>query len=85
MTFSELDLDALQEIVEREGNCLDAKLCSRCPFKSKCLPEFIKDSPPTKNQRMMLALDAITCSQLMDDDIDVDKYSDQIVNSKRSS
>jgi hypothetical protein len=66
--MSDEDL-VLDRIVELKGNCLDAKLCSRCPFAKKCLPAFMRApyTRPSKEQRLNMALDHITRRSLLDD------------------
>lgn len=57
----------LSEIVELDGACLDNSRCKNCPFKRKCLPEFIapKKSRPSKPKRLAMALDALTNLELL--------------------
>jgi len=61
------DLIVLQEIVDLDGKCLDSFRCSICPFRAKCLPEFLDPSPPTQNQRYRLALDVLSLDSIMGD------------------
>lgn len=62
--------DILERIVELDGNCLDAKLCSICPFASRCLPDFLKTprERPTKPERLQMALDVLARNSLLNDD-----------------
>lgn len=70
--------EMLDRIVELDGDCLDAKNCSICPFAALCLPEFLKDRKrPTKSDRVQMALDALTRNSLMDDDSFPEKTSDR--------
>ena len=59
----------LQTIVELEGNCLNAKLCMKCPFAKNCLPAFMKlwGARPSREQRLNMALDHIARRSLFDD------------------
>lgn len=54
--------DVLQKIVDLEGHCLDKKLCEDCPFRLKCLPQFLKSpkTRPTKEERYQMALSKLT-------------------------
>jgi hypothetical protein len=63
--------DTLERIAALGGNCLDAKICSFCPFASRCLPEFLKTPAyrPSQEERLSMALDALTRNSLLDDDI----------------
>lgn len=67
MALSKKDIAILQEIVIADGKCLYSKRCPECPFRSKCLPEFLNIEPPTANQRLNMALDVISYHQLLDD------------------
>lgn len=67
MGLSNKDIAILQEIVIADGKCLYSKRCPDCPFRSKCLPEFLNFDPPTANQRLSMALDVISYHQLLDD------------------
>lgn len=65
------DEDAvLEQILELSGNCLDAKLCKRCPFAKKCLPGFIKAPRmrPSREERLHMALDYVARKSLFGDD-----------------
>lgn len=68
--ITDIDRIILEEIVNKEGNCLDGRRCGLCPFRRQCLPEFLKDpkNPPTKNQRFQMALDVIVNDVLMEDE-----------------
>ena len=59
----------LEDILEKEGDCLDWKNCVRCPFKSKCLLNVITQpkSMYTKRERVNLALNKLTNEILLDD------------------
>lgn len=57
----------LSEIINLEGACLSDPRCKHCPFKKKCLPEFIspKKSRPSKSKRLAMALDTLTNLELL--------------------
>jgi hypothetical protein len=80
MSLTKNDKEVLEEIIEKEGDCLEQGMCQKCPFRSMCLPEFVYVDPPTKNQRFTMALDVITHNTLMDAEIDLDDYGDRIKN-----
>ena len=67
-------IKTLEQIVEQNGDCLHHSLCEKCPFKSKCLPTFIKSTGTmTKTERFSLALNTLTNEVLLetyDDDHD---------------
>jgi len=69
MALSDKDKIILEEIVSLNGNCLDGARCHSCPFRTSCLPEFLitPKEPPTKNQRLQMALDVITYNILLGD------------------
>ena len=73
MSLRKEDASALQKIVELEGKCLRADLCLQCPFRSMCLPEFLNPHPPTRSQRLNMALDILTHHALMDPEVDFSK------------
>jgi hypothetical protein len=50
----------LEKIISLGGDCLDHKLCEGCPFRTKCLPEFVTGKPMSKSQRLFAALDSVT-------------------------
>lgn len=62
--------NVLDRIIELDGACLDAKLCSMCPFASRCLPDFLKTprERPTKSERLQMALDVLARNSLLNDD-----------------
>ena len=64
--LSEKDQQALERIVELQGNCLRDDMCQRCPFRSMCLPEFLNVEPPTKKQRMDIAFNVLAHNVLLD-------------------
>lgn len=68
MSLTNKDINILQEIVNVRGNCLYSKRCSECPFRSRCLPEFLNIEPPTQNQRFNMAVDVLTYHQLLQDE-----------------
>lgn len=60
----------LEEIVKLEGDCLKRERCEKCPFRTQCLPEFLVTPklPPTKNQRLQMALDSIARNIVLGDE-----------------
>jgi hypothetical protein len=68
MALSTEDQRVLQEIVDKEGNCLDSKRCIRCPFRAKCLPEFLDPNPPSQPQRLRMAMGVLTHHLLIEED-----------------
>jgi hypothetical protein len=59
----------LNKIIEKEGDCLTSYLCISCPFRTKCLPEFLdRSTRPSHKERYMMAADAITRIELMLDE-----------------
>ena len=82
MALCKEDAIILQEVVELEGSCLQKKRCLQCPFRSMCLPEFLNPTPPTKTQRLNMALDILTHHALIDTTIDVSKVKIGKNNSK---
>jgi hypothetical protein len=59
----------LNKIVEKEGNCLINLLCDVCPFRTKCLPEFLdKKTVPTRKERYEMAADMLARIELMLDE-----------------
>lgn len=67
MALNNKDLAILQDIVAVQGKCLYSKRCLDCPFRSKCLPEFLNLIPPTAKQRLNMALDVLSYHQLLGD------------------
>ena len=58
----------LEKIIDLQGDCLEAALCEDCPFKSKCLPQFLDyKSKPSKEERFNLAMDTIVNVTLLED------------------
>lgn len=63
-------IEILEEILSLEGKCLSHSRCVDCPFKEKCLPEFIKDTNRlSSNERSNMALDALSYNHLLDDEL----------------
>ena len=59
----------LNKIVEIEGNCLTSILCNDCPFRKKCLPEFLaRKTRPTRRERYEMASDLLARVELMLDE-----------------
>jgi hypothetical protein len=73
MALSEIDKDTLEEIVQKDGNCLDSKRCAKCPFRAICLPEFLAPVTPSPPQRLKMAMDVLTHHYLIDDEIEVEE------------
>lgn len=69
MALDSDDQKTLQEIVEKEGNCLDSKRCRVCPFRAQCLPEFLYPNPPSQPQRLKMALKVLTHHFLIDQEM----------------
>lgn len=67
MALSANDTQVLEDIASLEGDCMDSKRCKVCPFRAMCLPEFLYPMPPTKEQRLKLALDVMTHHALVDE------------------
>ena len=67
--MKEQAVTVLDKIVELQGDCLKVHLCAFCPFKTRCLLEFLNgaEKRPSKGQRLNLALDAIASSVLLED------------------
>lgn len=61
---NEGDKRVLQQIIDMEGDCLKANLCKKCPFKSSCLPQWLR-VPPSKAQRLARALDTLAHEGLL--------------------
>lgn len=56
----------LNIIVDKEGDCLTSKLCNDCPFRAKCLPEFLdKKAIPSRKERYEMAADMLARVELM--------------------
>jgi hypothetical protein len=72
MALSQSDKDVLQEIAATDGQCLDSKRCTKCPFRAICLPEFLNPVPPSQPQRLQMALDVLAHHYLIDDDLEVE-------------
>jgi hypothetical protein len=72
MALNNSDKEVLQEIIDTDGQCLDSKRCSRCPFRAICLPEFLNPVPPSQPQRLKMAIDVLAHHYLVDNDIEVE-------------
>lgn len=72
MNLTQKNKRVLGEIVALDGQCLDSKRCLDCPFKTKCLPEFLYPKPLTQKQRLNMALDALSGNLLLDDEINLE-------------
>ena len=77
-------IELLEAIVELEGHCLNAdKYCKQCPFKSRCLPTFLrKETRTTPEERLQLALNILTNAELLDH-YDDDEGEDYFINRDR--
>lgn len=71
MALSESDKDVLEEIVQKDGNCLESTRCRKCPFRAICLPEFLNPTPPSQPQRLKMAQDVLAHHYLVDEDVEV--------------
>ena len=59
----------LNKIVAKEGDCLTSTLCNLCPFRKKCLPDFlVKNTVPSRQERYEMALDMLARVELMLDE-----------------
>lgn len=83
MALSNSDKKVLEEIVVAKGACLDSQRCLKCPFRVMCLPEFLNPDPPTKPQRLAMALDVLTHNALVDDDITSEQVQEEYRWDKR--
>lgn len=73
MALTTTDKEVLEEIVDTNGQCLDAKRCYKCPFRVICLPEFLNPIPPSEPQRLKMAMDVLTHHYLIDDEVEVEE------------
>ena len=74
MALNDVDKNTLEEIVAANGNCMDSKRCTRCPFRSECLPEFLNPITPTPEQRLKVAQDVLTYHYLIDEDAEAAEH-----------
>ncbi len=74
--LSKDDETTLEEIIDLNGKCMDSARCSRCPFRSMCLPEFLNPVPPSPIQRSNMAIDILTHSALMDADVNIGSFKE---------
>jgi hypothetical protein len=66
--IGKIDKMVLEEIVAQEGNCLKHSLCTLCPFRSTCLPDFLVPTKvPPREKRLERALDALMHDALFQD------------------
>lgn len=72
MPLPKQDEKILQEIVDLDGNCLNAQRCSGCPFRSMCLPEFLIPQPPTYEERLSMAVKILTHNALLEAEEELD-------------
>lgn len=72
MALKPTDEQILQEIVDKNGDCLSAPRCHQCPFRSMCLPEFLVPTPPTEQERLSMAKKVLTHAALLDDEETLD-------------
>lgn len=69
MALNNGDKKILEQIVELDGNCLDGRpRCEQCPFRSKCLPEFLNEEPPTKHKRLEMAKQVLFHNLVLEED-----------------
>lgn len=74
MALNDQDIKALEEIVSTDGKCMDKVRCKRCPFRAMCLPEFLNPTPPSPQQRKIMALDVLSHHALVDEDLSIEEY-----------
>lgn len=67
------ETQVLDKIIELEGNCLLSGMCQHCPFRSKCLPEFLNIKTPSEEKRMNLALSVVT-NIALSESTDISEY-----------
>lgn len=84
MALTNRDTEILAEIIKEEGKCLYSKRCLDCPFRSKCLPEFLNFIPLTPQQRVQMALDVLSYHQLLDDEDILEEVKSQHERSKNT-
>lgn len=75
MQLSNRDVEILEEIIEVGGKCLFSKRCPECPFRKRCLPEFLNYMPPSSNQRFTSALNVLSYNGILDDEEYLDKVA----------
>lgn len=73
MALNTSDKDVLEEIVALDGSCMSSKRCDKCPFRARCLPEFLNPIPPSQEQRLKMAQDVLAHHYLIDDETDIIK------------
>ena len=62
-------IKVLNNIVEKNGDCLTSALCNQCPFRRKCLPEFLqKNTRPSRKERYEMASDTLARISLLLDE-----------------
>jgi hypothetical protein len=62
-------IKVLNNIVEKNGDCLTAYLCNECPFRKKCLPEFLHENTrPSRKERYEMASDTLARISLLLDE-----------------
>ena len=72
------NIETLEKIVDRQGDCLDSNICQHCPFMQKCLPTFLsRTTRATKTERFEFALDALTNIALLDEDTDGEYFNNR--------
>lgn len=74
MALNNQDIVVLEQIVALSGKCMESSRCSKCPFRSMCLPEFLFTNPPTPNQRYKIAMDILAHHSIMGGDVEVKDY-----------
>ena len=78
--LSKKDKNILDEIVDLKGDCMLSTRCRECPFRSMCLPEFVNPVPPTKNQRMNMAVDVLFHNEVLDENFNVKSLKENYRN-----
>ena len=69
LSLNDSESKILEEILEKDGDCLNWKMCARCPFASKCLTKNINEpkSLLSRKERVNLALDRISNFYILED------------------
>jgi hypothetical protein len=72
--LSNNDISILEQIIEKNGNCMLYSRCTACPFRALCLPEFLNPIPPSAQQRKNMAIDILAHHSIIGEDIEVQSY-----------
>lgn len=57
--------DVLNYIVKVDGDCLKSYICGSCPLRKGCHGRFLNDDPPSREERLAMALDAIVAKEIV--------------------